>query len=77
MCCMELYRQTREKKDTKLVILYNSMKDSNMKCQIVANLFYALFTLRKDVSKPVRAYPRNVMSNITKVYTTVMLELPT
>lgn len=53
------------------------MKDSNMKCQIVANLFYALFTLRKDVSKPVRAYPRNVMSNITKVYTTVMLELPT
>lgn len=47
---MELYRQTREEKDTKLVILYNSMKDSSMKCQIVANLLYALFTLRKDLS---------------------------
>ena len=55
---------------------YNSMKYSNVKCQISANLFYALFTLRKDTSKPVRAYPRNVMSNTTKVYITVMLELP-
>lgn len=58
-----------------------------MKCQIAANLFYTIFILRKDASKPViRAYHRNAMSN-TKLNTRfkpgiirrciTMLEIPT